>query len=297
MPNESFVSGYRVNWEKHMKIKSTATLIAAGIMLAGSAVTAVAGPLSDRIAAGEPIRIGFSNVPIWGYPDENGDAKGFVNEIAIGILAEMGYTNIETSVTDWGGLIPGLQANRYDIITGGLYILNSRCQNIAFSEPIATAGDAFIVPAGNPKGIQTFKDILNSGAIMVTGAGYNTIESARREGLGDDQIMQVPGPSEMLAAVKAGRADAGGMTYFEANHFAETNDDIDVTDPAALPDWTQNYVGIGFRFEDADFMAEFNKAVASYIGTEAMMASVAEYGYTASNLPGDKTAEWVCANR
>lgn len=127
-------------------------------------------PSHGRINAGEPIRIGFSNIPIWGYPDENGEAKGFVNEIAIGILKSMGYDKIETTVTDWGGLIPGLQANRYDLITGGLYILNSRCKNIAFSEPIAQAGDAFIVPAGNPKGIQNYQDILNTSSMLVTGA-------------------------------------------------------------------------------------------------------------------------------
>ncbi|MCE8006100.1 transporter substrate-binding domain-containing protein [Aestuariivita sp.] len=280
-----------------MKNKVSTGIMAAGIALLIGAVPAIASPLSERIEAGEPIRIGFSNVPIWGYPDENGEAKGFVNEIALGILREMGHDNVETIVTDWGGLIPGLKANRYDLITGGLYILNSRCQNISFSEPIAQTGDAFIVPAGNPKNIQTFKDILNKDAIMVTGAGYNTVEAAKKQGLGDDQIMQVPGPSEMLAAVKAGRADAGGMTYFEANHFAQTNDDIDVTDPAALPAWTLNYVGIGFREADAEFMADFNAALADYLGTDAMLASVTEYGYVEGNLPGTKTAEWVCANR
>jgi polar amino acid transport system substrate-binding protein len=280
-----------------MKSRSLLTVLTAGAVLVTATLSAAAGPLTERIASGEPIRIGFSNVPIWGYPDENGEARGFVNEIALGILAQMGYTDVETSVTDWGGLIPGLQANRYDIITGGLYILNSRCQNIAFSEPIAQTGDAFIVPAGNPNGIETFVDIRDGGFTMVTGAGYNTVEAARREGLEDAQIMQVPGPSEMLAAVRAGRADAGGMTYFEANHFAETYDDIDVTDPAALPDWTLNFVGIGFRFEDADFMAEFNQALAEFVGSDAMMEAVAEYGYVPANLPGDVTAEWVCANR
>jgi len=279
-----------------MQTKISSAALATGLAIFAGTV-AFAGPIQDRIDAGEPIRIGFSNVPIWGYPDESGAAKGFVNEIALGILKEMGHDNVETTVTDWGGLIPGLNANRYDVITGGLYILNSRCQNIAFSEPIAQTGDAFIVPAGNPKNIQTFKDILNSGAVMVTASGYNTIESARKEGLDDDQIMQVPGPSEILAAVRAGRADAGGLTYFEANHFADTNEDIDVTDPAALPEWTLNYVGIGFRDEDADFMAKFNEALASDVGTEAMLASVAEYGYVAGNLPGDVTAEWVCENR
>ncbi|MEX3010597.1 transporter substrate-binding domain-containing protein [Hoeflea sp. TYP-13] len=256
-----------------------------------------AGSLTDRIEAGEPIRIGFSNIPIWGYPDDNGTAKGFVNEIALGILKSMGHENVETTVTDWGGLIPGLQANRYDLITGGLYILDSRCQNIAFSEPIAQAGDAFIVPTGNPKGIQTYQDILGADAMLVTGAGYNTVEAAKKEGLTDERIMQVPGPTEILAAVKAGRADAGGLTYFEASHLAKADGAVDVTDPGALPEWTQNWVGIGFRFDDADFMEEFNKALADYIGSDEMMQKVTPYGYSSGNLPGDKTAEWVCANR
>ncbi|NVK16936.1 MAG: transporter substrate-binding domain-containing protein [Rhodobacteraceae bacterium] len=280
-----------------MTSKTLKTIGAAALAVVASGFAALAGPIEDRIAAGEPIRIGFSNIPIWGYPDENGDAKGFVNEIALGILKEMGHENVETTVTDWGGLIPGLQANRYDLITGGLYILNSRCQNIAFSEPIAQAGDAFIVPAGNPKGIQTYQDILAAEALLVTGAGYNTVEAAKKEGLTDAMIMQVPGPTEMLAAVKAGRADAGGMTYFEAAHLAESDAAVDVTDPGALPDWTQNWVGVGFREADGDFMAKFNAALAEYVGTDAMMQSVETYGYTASNLPGDKTAEWVCANR
>lgn len=280
-----------------MNKKYAVNFFITAVMVIAGVTAAIAGPLTDRIAAGKPIRIGFSNVPIWGYPDEEGKARGYVNEIALGILAKMGYTDIETTVTEWGGLIPGLKANRYDLITGGLYIMKSRCKNISFSEPIAQAGDAFIVPAGNPRGIQTFQDIRTKGAMLAIIPGYNTIESARREGIGNDQIMTVPGPSEVLAAVLAGRADAGGLTYFEAKYFSETNEGVDVTDPLALPDWTRHYVGIGFRKADADFKARFNAALADHIGSDAMMASVAEYGYTSANLPGYVTAEWACANR
>ncbi|WP_264213320.1 transporter substrate-binding domain-containing protein [Leisingera thetidis] len=280
-----------------MTFKLLNTLGAAAVAAVASSAAALAGPIDDRIAAGEPLRIGFSNIPIWGYPDENGDAKGFVNEIAIGILKKMGHDNVEATVTDWGGLIPGLQANRYDLITGGLYILNSRCENISFSEPIAQSGDAFIVPAGNPKGIQTYQDILAAEAVLAAGSGYNTVEAAKKEGLTDAMIMQVPGPTEMLAAVKAGRADAAGMTYFEAAHLANSDAAVDVTDPSALPEWTLNWVGVGFRDTDGDFLAEFNKALAEYVGSEEMMQAVAQYGYTKSTLPGGKTTEWTCSNR
>ncbi len=277
----------------------TKTFWGAGILLAASVLSAAAGPLTDRISAGQPIRIGFSNIPIWGYPGENGEAKGFVNAIALGILAKMGYTNVETSVTDWGGLIPGLQANRYDIITGGLYILNSRCENINFSEPITTTGDAFLVPTGNPKNLNNYQDVLAQGdTILAMYAGANTVEAAHKEGLGDSQLMQLPGPAETLAAMKSGRADAAALTYFEAVDFAaQSEGKFEVTDPDALPEWTKNWVGVGFRFEDEDFMKEFNAALAGYVGTEEMLEAVKEYGYAEVNVPKGETTEWVCANR
>ncbi len=281
-----------------MKKSLLMTTIAAGFALGASAIAAFAGPLMDRIEAGESIRIGFANEVPWAYPGENNAPLGFVNAYVLGVLGEMGYDNIEPVVTDWGGLIPGLQANRFDVITGGMYILNSRCENVTFSEPMAKVSDAFIVQAGNPEGVQTYKDFVDKGATMVTGAGFNTVEAALKEGVPEAQIMQVPGPTEILAAVKAGRAAGGAVTFFTAQELAKNSGgEIEVTDPGALPDWTQNWVGIGFRHDDADFVAAFNEAQKAYLGSEAMLAAVAEYGYDEKVLPGDETTEWVCANR
>ncbi len=263
-----------------------------------SATAALAGPLEDRIAAGESIRIGFANEIPFAYPGPDGSPKGFVNAEVLGVLAKMGYDNIEPVQTDWGGLIPGLQAGRFDIITGGMNILKSRCENIAFSEPMAKIGDAFIVAAGNPKGIETYADIKDKGAVMATGAGYSNIEAAKAAGVPEGNIMQVPGPTEILAAVKAGRADAGAGTYFTMKQLAESSGGaVAVTDPNALPEETMNWAGIGFRSEDQDFLDKFNAAQKDYLGTPEMLASVEEYGYDEATLPGDKTTEWVCANR
>lgn len=84
-----------------------------------SALSAVAGPISDRIAAGETIRIGFANEIPFAHPGEDGSPKGFVNAAVIGFLVKMGHINIEAVETQWGGLIPGLTAGQFDIITGG----------------------------------------------------------------------------------------------------------------------------------------------------------------------------------
>ncbi|MDW9905662.1 ectoine/hydroxyectoine ABC transporter substrate-binding protein EhuB [Sinorhizobium meliloti] len=281
-----------------MTRKTGISVLAACVVFFTGSVTAIAGPLEDRVKSGQPIRIGFSNVPIYAFPDDKGQAKGFANVIALGILKDMGITNVETTVTDWGGLIPGLQANRYDIVTGGMSILGSRCKNVSFSDPIAKAGDGLLVPKGNPKGIHNYKDILNKQAMFVTYSGANLVEAARKEGVADDQIMQVPGPSEVLAAVKSGRVDVGGMTYFEVKSMADaSHGELEATNPADLPEWTQNWVGLAFRSEDEDFLARFNASLKKYIGSPEMIGAVKEYGYSEANLPGPTTTQWVCANR
>ena len=278
-----------------MKWKLAAGAVAVALALAAGSVQA--GPLEDRVAAGEPIRLGFANAPPWAHPGEDGSPLGFVNVITVDVLARMGHTNVEPVVTDWSGLIPSLVAGRVDIITGGMYILSARCENIDFSEPIGQFGNAFIVPAGNPKGLQTYQDIKNAGAMMVGVTGYVNIAEARSEGIPDDKIMQVPGITEALAAVRAGRADAGAMTSAEADKIAREADDIDATDTNALPQWTFNWVGIGFHQDDDGFREGFNAAMDGYIGSDEMLANVAPYDYTRSNVPGDDATKWICVNR
>ena len=254
--------------------------------------------LLEKAQAGETIRIGFANEQPWAYPGENNKPLGFVNAIVLGTLKTMGIENVEPVVTDWGGLIPGLKANRYDIVTGGMYILKSRCENMDFSDPIGVFGDVFVVPTGNPKGIQTYEDIKNSGSILVTGAGYNIVEVAKKQGIADANVMQVPGPTEMLAALLAGRADAVGTNFFGGKVLADqSGGKAELTDPDKLPEWTKNWVGIGFRKSDTDLLKAYNAAQAKFLGSDEMLAAVEQYGYTKAQLPGDATTEFACANR
>src|SRR5690606_21659353 len=162
----------------------------------------------------------------------------------------------------------------------------------------ARIGDGFIVEPGNPKGIGNYESLVENDAVMVTGAGYSNIEAAVGAGVPESSIMTVPGPTEILAAVRAGRADAGAGTYFTMKQLADSSGGaVEVTDPNAMPEETFNWAGIGFRTDDQEFLAQFNEALAEYLGSDEMMEAVAEYGYDEGSLPGDRETEWVCANR
>jgi polar amino acid transport system substrate-binding protein len=272
-------------------------IIAITIILTSFSINAES--LSEKVASGGKPSLGFATAVPWGYPGENGEPLGFVNKIALTILEEMGINEVDTSVNEWAGLIPGLNAGRYDIITGGMYILKSRCENIDFSDPIGYFGDAMMVPAGNPKGIHNYEDVVRTGATLVTGIGFNTVEAAKKYGVPDSQMLLVDGEVGILAAMQAGRADVAVHTVFSVQEHVEISDGkFEQTDATKMPKEVMNVVGIGFRKSDSDFKEEFNKALAKTIGGEKWMARTAEYGYTAAQLPPEGfTTEYACANK
>ena len=220
--------------------------------------------------------------------------------IALTVLEEMGINEHETKVFEWSGLIPGLNADRADMITGGMYILKSRCENMDFSDPIGVFGDAMLVPKGNPKNINNYADVISTGAKLVTGTGFNTVEAAKKYGVPDSQMLLVEGEVGILAAMKAGRADVAVQTFFGAKeHEKKTNGKFEVTDPKLMPKETLNVVGIGFRKNDDKFREAFNAALAKVMANPAtMLKRAGEYGYDKAQLPPpDMSTEWACSTK
>ncbi|GIL03443.1 MAG: ectoine/hydroxyectoine ABC transporter substrate-binding protein EhuB [Alphaproteobacteria bacterium] len=274
-------------------LRGMAAIVVAAMAFGATAAAASAQSLMEKIKNGETIRLGFSNEIPWAYPGENNEPLGFVNAMAIDILAKLGTTKIEPIVTEWGALIPGLQAGRFDIITGGMYILPERCRNALFTEPLGTFADALLVPNGNPNGLHSFDDVRDKGLTLVTGAGYNTVKNARNVGIPEDKIMQVAGPAEILQAVKAGRAEAGSGTYFTMKEFADKDDAVELADPFTPP-VIDGYPGFAFLPTQQAEVDAFNAALKEYVGSDQMMESVGRYGYSKANLPDGTTTAELC---
>ena len=67
-----------------------------------------AATLTQRLADGHKLRLGFGTAVPWAYAGDNGEALGFVNMIALTVLEEMGITEHETKVFEWSASIPGI---------------------------------------------------------------------------------------------------------------------------------------------------------------------------------------------
>ncbi|PBB95654.1 ectoine/hydroxyectoine ABC transporter substrate-binding protein EhuB [Mesorhizobium sp. WSM3862] len=263
----------------------------ASIPFAGSAS---AQSLLDKIKNGETIRIGFASEVPWAYPGENNEPLGFVNAMAIDLLRKLGTTKVEPVLTEWGSLIPGLQAGRFDIITGGMFILPERCRNVLFTNPIVTSPDGLIVQKGNPKGVHSYEDLRAKGLTFVTGAGWSTVAIAKKVGIADDKIMQVAGMAEIVQAVKTGRAAAGAGDIFVITNIANKDNSVELADPytSSMP---PAYAGLAFAPNEQATVDAFNAALKDYLGSDEMMNSVTKYGFTKAMVPsGTISAAEAC---
>ncbi|TIV90027.1 MAG: transporter substrate-binding domain-containing protein, partial [Mesorhizobium sp.] len=102
----------------------------------------------DRIAKDGVVRVGIANEKPYGYVDTDGKVKGAIPDVIAAILTPHGVKELKAEVVDFNGLIPGLNANRFDIIGAGMYITPPRCDAILFTNPVTRSGAGFIALKG-----------------------------------------------------------------------------------------------------------------------------------------------------
>jgi polar amino acid transport system substrate-binding protein len=266
----------------------------AALALAGA--SARADLLEDAKESGK-VTVGIANEAPYGYQTPEGELTGEAPEIAKHVLGEMGIEEVEAVITEFGSLIPGLKAGRFDMVAAGMFVTPERCQQVAFSEPTYGIGQAFLVAEGNPEGLQTYEDITakpDSTLAVMAGAIERTY--ARDAGVPDDQVMVVPDPSSGAAAVQAGRADAFALTSLSIRRLADGTAGVEIAQPFGEVAG-QSVLGHGafaFRPEDDAFRQEFNRHLADFLGSEEHLALVEPFGFTKDELP-QKATEELCA--
>jgi polar amino acid transport system substrate-binding protein len=274
-----------------------------GVMVQGvTAIDASAEVTLESIKAAGKISVGFANEAPYGHMTADGVLTGEAPEVARVVFSNLGEVELEAVLTEFGSLIPGLKAGRFDMISAGMYILPKRCKEIDFSNPTLGLGQGMVVAAGNPKGIHSFEDIANNPeAKLVVVAGGVERDYARKTGIPDDQVLVVPDFPTATASVQTGRGDAVALTALSAQNLIDTANDPGIerarpfTDPVIDGKVARGYSGYGFRKENTELRDFFNQELAKFVGTPEHLALIGPFGFTESELPGDKTAAQLCA--
>ncbi|MGA4531222.1 ectoine/hydroxyectoine ABC transporter substrate-binding protein EhuB [Ectopseudomonas chengduensis] len=262
-------------------------------LLTGLAAGAQASTL-DKVKDSSSVRIGYANETPFAYTALDGSVTGESPEIVKKIFERMGVEKINPVLTEWGSLIPGLRASRFDLIAAGMYITPERCKQVLFTDPHYQLPDTLLVKTGNPKGLHSYEDIAKSGAKVAIMSGTVNLGYARNSGITDDQILQVPDTTAQLQAVRAGRADAAVGTQLTMKGLADKGgDSVEAIaefkdDPAHT-----GYGALAFRPEDKDLRDAVNAELKKWLGSEEHLATVGPFGFDQSNIT-DKTAAELC---
>ena len=272
----------------------------AGLLLAASALTlapsAFAETTLERIKAQGYIRIGFANEAPFGFATPDGKLTGEAPEVAKAVLAKMGIAQVDGVLTEFGSLIPGLKAGRFDIIAAGMFINPKRCAEIAFSEPSYGIGQAMLVKKGNPKGIKDFSSFKDNAELkLAVMAGAVEVGYAKDASVSQEQLVVLPDQSSLVAAVTSERADGAALTALSIADMAKKSEGVESTPPfgEVAGKSVKGHGGFGFRKEDTDLYEAFNKDLKAFLGSPEHLALVTPLGFGKDYLP-NKTMEQLC---
>ncbi|MGM8212511.1 ectoine/hydroxyectoine ABC transporter substrate-binding protein EhuB [Virgibacillus sp. W0430] len=246
------------------------------------------------------IVVGFANEKPYAY-EEDGELKGVAVDVATAVLNELGIDEVEGHLADFGQLIPGLVANKYDIITASMAINPERCENVAFGEPEVKYGEGLIVQAGNPLDLHSYKDIAaNPDATVSIMAGATEHEFVKSEGVDPKQIQSAPDIPATLSAVESGRADATTGTEMTIKMAYESlgSDKLEFVEDFEQPDieGVPSYGAAAFRLDDNDLREAYNEKLAELKASDRY-AELLEANYFSASMNAvedEVTTEKVC---
>jgi polar amino acid transport system substrate-binding protein len=287
------------------KTRARAIALVAGAVLTAATLsgctktdTTAGGDLLQSLKDKGTVTVGFAGEAPYSF-EQNGQLSGATVALHREIFRNLGIETVEGVQTDFGALIPGLQAQRFDAVSAGMSILPERCEQAAFSEPEFMYTTALMVRQGNPLGLTDMQSIKDKGAKMTVMTG--AIESDYATSLGIDAA-QVGSPQDGMDAVTSGRSDVFALTAISLNWLADHNPDaqVEVTESFVAEIDGKPQIGAGgtvFRTDDEDLLDAYNAELRKITSDkDKYLSIVGEFGFTEAELPDPElTTAKLCA--
>jgi len=202
-----------------------------GACAPGATPTPAAPPLSPTIArikeAGK-LRAGVVVCVPWTGKDlETGELFGPAIDVARWIAEELDV-ELELIESDWGVIVPGLAANKFDIAAAALDPTPER-EEVADFVRWAPGGSCYLVRKDNDK-VNTVGDLNNPDVVIatITGAADEKLAMGKYPNAQFDSAPAPAGAMTRLAEVLSGRADVTVIDSAVALFFEETYPELKI---------------------------------------------------------------------
>ena len=270
------------------------------IALATLSAPALAADLSELQKKGT-IRIAVANEIPYGYTDLEGNAKGAGPEVIQHLMKNLGIEKIEWQTTNFGSLIPGLRANRFDVVAAEMAILPQRCDQVLFSEPNSSYGEGLLVAKGNPKNLQSYEDFKSGNHKVAIMAGADQLEMMQELGVDESLLVTISANADAISTVATGRADAYAATGLTAAELAKQSDKVELAmqfkDPVINGETVRSWGGFTFAQGSEDLRDAVNKELAEFKKTQEWKDILSRYGFSELDQSASmtKTTADLCA--
>ncbi|MFT8322545.1 MAG: ABC transporter substrate-binding protein [Bacillus sp. (in: firmicutes)] len=187
------------------------------------------------------------------FRNDKNELVGLDIDLAKEVAKELGV-KAEFIPTAWDGIIPGLDAKKYDIIMSSMNITDERKQKVNFAEYL-NFGQVVIVKTGNPLKINSKEDLKGKVAGVQLGT---TSETAAKTISGIKEIKTYNGYTDAFNDMGLGRLDAIIVGEMVGRYYMKTKPDaFEIVGDSfqELP------VGIAVRKTDKDLEEALNKAI------------------------------------
>jgi polar amino acid transport system substrate-binding protein len=282
--------------------------IAAGVAAAPGLVTACSRTTSGQQGGGGLLALakqrgyitaGFAGEQPFAF-QKGGTLTGEDPAVHKEIWNNLGIKELRGVQVDFGQLIPGLNANRFDVVAAGMFILPERCAQAAFSEPVYCAPQTFLVPKGNPKHITNYESVAAAGINLGVLPGAVEGIQAKKFGVADAKIIEVASQRDGLSALEAGRIQAFALTSISLRNLLQQNPgaNLELTEPFTPVVDGKKQLGCGgavFRKPDNDAREAFNGELAKLKQSGKLLELVQPFGFGPETIPpNDVTTATLC---
>jgi polar amino acid transport system substrate-binding protein/arginine/ornithine transport system substrate-binding protein len=266
-PSLSGPSTGRRHWLRQAAGAATALVALASLMTAPAALAQPAAPATLRVGV-------EGNYPPFSRMGPDGRLTGFDIDIARALCTEM---KVQCTLVqqEWDGMMPALNARKFDMIVASMTITEERKKAAAFSDPYYSVPSRFVGKAGafkdhSPAALKGKKIIVlrNSPRAQYVAANYK-----------DSDVLLVTKETDVYLELLAGRGDIGfGSSVVSADAllkrpegkaFAQVGPSINLDGGGG--------VGIAFRKNDDALRERVNAALKAIRANGTYQKLAAQY--------------------
>lgn len=229
-------------------------------MTACSVITLILGA---SVAHADTLRIGVEgNYPPFSQVAADGKLSGFDIEIAEALCAKMQVT-CEMVQQEWDGMIPALNAKKFDVIVASMTITDKRKQVVDFSDPYYDVPSRFVAKEGAFTGYSP-EDLKGKTIIVLRNSPRADYIAANYP---DSEALLVDKETAVYLELAAGRGDiAFGSSVVSGESFLKQPEGkgfSQVGEAITLTESTDGGVGIALRKGEEKLKGDINAALSS----------------------------------